>query len=139
MPLFSGLTSRLHAIDPCFLRSGRLDTIHELTFTSPKQRYDVLHILTKSKATSPVLSSSHTIQINDALSYWLELPFGGTDRYSILQLVAQKTHGFVPSDLQSVCSQVTLQLMKELQVLIISAYRWAILTVYAARRNERAF
>ncbi|ORZ02134.1 P-loop containing nucleoside triphosphate hydrolase protein [Syncephalastrum racemosum] len=108
-----GLTSRLHAIDPCFLRSGRLDSIHELTFTSSKQRYDVLHILSQ------------------------KLPFCGTDRYSILQLIAQRTHGFVPSDLQSLCSQVVLQLMQEVQPIVTKEhFKKALCLVRPSNMNE---
>jgi SpoVK/Ycf46/Vps4 family AAA+-type ATPase len=44
-----GLSSRLHAIDPSFLRSGRLDDIQEIIIKLPEQRYQILNIITKSK------------------------------------------------------------------------------------------
>lgn len=43
-----GLSSRLHAVDPSFLRSGRLDDIQEIIIKLPEQRYDILKIITKS-------------------------------------------------------------------------------------------
>jgi ATP-dependent 26S proteasome regulatory subunit len=43
-----GLTSRLHAIDPSFLRSGRLDDLKEITIKLPEQRFAILQIVTKS-------------------------------------------------------------------------------------------
>lgn len=43
-----GLTSRLHAIDPSFLRSGRIDDLKEITIKLPEQRYAILQIVTKS-------------------------------------------------------------------------------------------
>lgn len=44
-----GLSSRLHAIEPSFLRSGRLDDMQEIIIKLPEQRYDILNIITKSK------------------------------------------------------------------------------------------
>ena len=44
-----GITSRLHAIEPAFLRSGRLDDLQEIIINSPEQRYGILNIITKSK------------------------------------------------------------------------------------------
>lgn len=46
-----GLTSRLHAIDPSFIRSGRLDDLQEIIIKLPEQRYDILDIVTKSNRT----------------------------------------------------------------------------------------
>jgi ATP-dependent 26S proteasome regulatory subunit len=43
------LTNRLHAIDPSFLRSGRLDDVQELVIKFPSQRYDILTLLTQRK------------------------------------------------------------------------------------------
>ncbi|KAI9330121.1 P-loop containing nucleoside triphosphate hydrolase protein [Pilaira anomala] len=84
-----GLSSRLHAIDPAFLRSGRLDDVQELIIKLPKQRYEILNIMTK------------------------ELPFQSkSERQNILHHVSKITHGFVPSDLLSLCSQVILSLIK---------------------------
>lgn len=42
-----GLSSRLHAIDPAFLRSGRLDDVQEIIIKLPEQRYEILNIMTK--------------------------------------------------------------------------------------------
>ncbi|CAO3622952.1 unnamed protein product [Cunninghamella echinulata] len=87
-----GITNRLHAIDPCVLRSGRLDHRYELVVKLPSQKYSILEILTK------------------------KLPFVHDEKESILKQLAHKTHGFVPSDLQSLCSQMILQLVKEQQL-----------------------
>ncbi|KAI8340216.1 P-loop containing nucleoside triphosphate hydrolase protein [Chlamydoabsidia padenii] len=84
------LTNRLHAIDPSFLRSGRLDDVQELVVKFASQRYDILTLLTK------------------------RLPFASDqDQDTLLTSMAQRTHGFVPSDLSSLCSQLVLQLVKE--------------------------
>lgn len=45
-----GLSSRLHAIDPSFTRSGRLDDVQEIIIKLPRQRYEILDIITKSKS-----------------------------------------------------------------------------------------
>lgn len=42
-----GLTNRLHAIDPSFLRSGRIDDVREIVVKLPEQRYAILQIVTK--------------------------------------------------------------------------------------------
>ncbi|RCH95460.1 Spermatoproteinsis associated protein 5 [Rhizopus azygosporus] len=85
-----GTTSRLHAIDPVFIRSGRLDMVVEIATKLPQQRYEILQIITKS------------------------LPFESVDeRNTILRQVSKVTHGFTPSDLQSVCSQVIFQLIRQ--------------------------
>ncbi|CEG73834.1 hypothetical protein RMATCC62417_09136 [Rhizopus microsporus] len=85
-----GTTSRLHAIDPVFIRSGRLDMVVEIATKLPQQRYEILQIITKS------------------------LPFESDDeRNTILRQVSKVTHGFTPSDLQSVCSQVIFQLIRQ--------------------------
>ncbi|ORZ26140.1 P-loop containing nucleoside triphosphate hydrolase protein [Absidia repens] len=85
-----GLTNRLHAIDASFLRSGRLDDIHELVVKLPSQRYSILSILAG------------------------KLPFSSDqERTDLLWFVAQHTHSFVPSDLSSLCGQLVLQLVKE--------------------------
>lgn len=44
-----GVTSRLHAVNPCFLRSGRLDDIQEIIINTPAARYEILDIMTQSK------------------------------------------------------------------------------------------
>ncbi|KAI8994712.1 P-loop containing nucleoside triphosphate hydrolase protein [Pilobolus umbonatus] len=85
-----GLTSRLQSIDSCFLRSGRLDHIQALEVKSPEQRLAILTILSKS------------------------LPFRSDhDKHSLLSYISTITHGYVPSDLQSLCSEVIFQLIKE--------------------------
>ncbi|KAI7889822.1 P-loop containing nucleoside triphosphate hydrolase protein [Mucor mucedo] len=85
-----GLSSRIHAVDPSFLRSGRLDDIQEIVIKLPEQRYDILRIITKN------------------------LPFqSDKERDDILMHVSKITHGFVPSDLQSLSSQVILSLIKQ--------------------------
>ncbi|KAL7316006.1 hypothetical protein PS15m_005155 [Mucor circinelloides] len=85
-----GMTSRLHAIEPAFLRSGRLDDLQEIVINTPEQRYAILAIVTKN------------------------LPFGSdAEKQDILRQVSRLTHGFVPSDLQSLTSQAILLLMKQ--------------------------
>ncbi|CAO3599759.1 unnamed protein product [Absidia cylindrospora] len=85
-----GLTNRLHAIDASFLRSGRLDDIHELVIKLPSQRYSILSILAK------------------------KLPFSSDqERTNLLWFIAKHTHSFVSSDLSSLCGQLILQLVKE--------------------------
>ncbi|KAG2201630.1 hypothetical protein INT46_005726 [Mucor plumbeus] len=87
-----GITSRLHAIEPAFLRSGRLDDLQEIIINSPEQRYGILNIITKN------------------------LPFDSNlEKEDILRQVSKLTHGFVPSDLQSLTSQVIFLLMKQQQ------------------------
>ncbi|KAI9317031.1 P-loop containing nucleoside triphosphate hydrolase protein [Dichotomocladium elegans] len=83
-----GLTSRLHAVDKTFLRSGRLDHVRELVVKTPSARREILEIMTRN------------------------LPLG-SDRDRVLHYVAQVTHGFVPSDLHNLCTQVVLKLIQE--------------------------
>ncbi|KAI9269269.1 P-loop containing nucleoside triphosphate hydrolase protein [Phascolomyces articulosus] len=83
-----GLTSRLHAMDSSFLRAGRLDDVQEILIKTPQSRREILEIMTQ------------------------RIPFSETSyRNQVLDQVAQVTHGFVPSDLQSLCIQVVLQLI----------------------------
>ncbi|KAI9471992.1 MAG: P-loop containing nucleoside triphosphate hydrolase protein [Benjaminiella poitrasii] len=85
-----GITSRLHAIDASFLRSGRLDDLQLLNVKTPKQRYDILNILTK------------------------RLPFESNKKHhAILSSISKITHGFVPSDLESLISLATLTYIKQ--------------------------
>ncbi|CAO3675126.1 unnamed protein product [Umbelopsis vinacea] len=85
-----GLTNRAHAIHPALTRSGRLDRVIELNVKTPIQRESILHILSK------------------------KIPFKDqAAKQSIVHQVAQVTHGFVPTDLQSLCRQVVLALVKE--------------------------
>ncbi|KAI9496440.1 P-loop containing nucleoside triphosphate hydrolase protein [Zychaea mexicana] len=85
-----GLTSRLHAMDGSFLRAGRLDDVHEVVIKTSQARREILEIMAQ------------------------RIPFASdTDRSLVLGQVAQVTHGFVPSDLQSLCTQVVLQLIHQ--------------------------
>lgn len=56
-----GLTSRLHAVDPSFLRSGRLDDVQEIVIKLPEQRYDVLNIITQGKFSFKKKNEMNTI------------------------------------------------------------------------------
>ncbi|KAL1933312.1 hypothetical protein VTP01DRAFT_7402 [Rhizomucor pusillus] len=114
-----GLTSRLHAIDPCFLRSGRLDTIFELTIKTPLARQQVLDILAR------------------------RLPFASSqDRSVIIETVSKSTHGFVPSDLQNLCTQILLQLVKQgqtpLPTVSLHHFEEALKIVQPSSMNEYA-
>jgi len=85
-----GVTNRSHAIHPALTRSGRLDRVIELNIKTPSQRESILHILCK------------------------KIPFESqASKQSILRQVAQVTHGFVPTDLQSLCRQVVMVLVKQ--------------------------
>lgn len=49
------------------------------------------------------------------------LPFASSeDRARILEDVSKSTHGFVPSDLQNLCTQVLLQVVKQGQSPLVS-------------------
>lgn len=51
----------------------------------------------------------------NALMYWIltEIPFESDEaKHSIINSVAKVTHGFVPADLQNLCRQVVLSLVK---------------------------
>ncbi|KAI7906746.1 P-loop containing nucleoside triphosphate hydrolase protein [Cokeromyces recurvatus] len=85
-----GITSRLHAIDTSFLRSGRLDDLQIMSVKTPKQRYEILNILTK------------------------KLPFKSCQEgHEILEDISKITHGFVSSDLESLSSFTTLLYIKQ--------------------------
>ncbi|CDS12876.1 hypothetical protein LRAMOSA05060 [Lichtheimia ramosa] len=84
-----GVTSRLHAVNPWFLRSGRLDDIQEIIINTPAARYEILDIMTQN------------------------LPLDVSDRHDVLERISQVTHGFVPSDLQLLCTQVILELVRQ--------------------------
>ncbi|KAI9264680.1 P-loop containing nucleoside triphosphate hydrolase protein [Helicostylum pulchrum] len=111
-----GLTSRLHAVDPSFLRSGRLDDVQEIIIKLPEQRYEVLNIITQA------------------------LPFCSVqEKEAILLKVSKITHGFVPSDLQSVCSQVILALIKQgREYLEMNDFTQVLKTVKPSNLNEFA-
>ncbi|KAG2214735.1 hypothetical protein INT45_013790 [Circinella minor] len=91
-----GLTSRLHAIDDSFLRAGRLDDVQEVLIKTSQSRREILDIMTQR------------IPFNDNED-------ASSNRNKILDKVSQVTHGFVPSDLQSLCTQVVLQLIHQKQ------------------------
>ena len=90
-----GLTSRLHAMDDSFLRAGRLDDVQEILIKTPQSRREILDIMTQR------------IPFND--------DYDPSNRDQILDKVSRVTHGFVPSDLQSLCTQVVLQLIHQKQ------------------------
>lgn len=106
-----GLTSRLHAVNPSFLRSGRLDDVQEIIIKLPEQRFEVLNIITQGKF---FLKKKSEMNTNIYIKMYLALPFRSVpEKQAILLKVSKITHGFVPSDLQSVCSQVILALIKQ--------------------------
>lgn len=128
-----GLTSRLHAIDPSFIRSGRLDDLQELIIKLPEQRYAILDILTKSKLYSLFFLSF--------IYFILDLPFRSLDeRADILSQISKLTHGFVPSDLQSLSSQVILRHIKqsERDYLLLNDFKEALTIVKPSNLNEFA-
>ncbi|KFH72317.1 hypothetical protein MVEG_02608 [Podila verticillata NRRL 6337] len=84
------LTNRLHAVDSSLIRSGRLDKVFDLHLKGVEQRLRVLEILSK------------------------DLPIDPTLRPIILKKVARATHGFVPTDLQALCTESALQLIAEM-------------------------
>ncbi|KAI9290031.1 P-loop containing nucleoside triphosphate hydrolase protein [Umbelopsis sp. AD052] len=84
-----GITNRPHAIHPALTRSGRLDRVIELNIKTPAERENVLSALCK------------------------KIPFENDDaKHSIIHQVAQVTHGFVPADLQNLCRQVVMSVVK---------------------------
>ncbi|KAF8933340.1 hypothetical protein BGZ52_008016, partial [Haplosporangium bisporale] len=80
----------LHAVDSSLIRSGRLDKVFDLHLKGVEQRLRVLEILSK------------------------DLPIDPTLRPIILKKVARATHGFVPTDLQALCTESALQLIAEM-------------------------
>ena len=42
----------------------------------------------------------------------IDLPIHASERPSVLERISQVTHGFVPSDLQLLCTQVILELVR---------------------------
>ncbi|KAG0202606.1 hypothetical protein BGX28_004922 [Mortierella sp. GBA30] len=75
------LTNRIHAVDNSLLRSGRLDKVFDLHLKGVEQRLRVLEILSK------------------------DLPMYPEQRLGILRKVAKATHGYVPTDLQALCTE----------------------------------
>ncbi|KAF9350852.1 hypothetical protein BGX26_011019 [Mortierella sp. AD094] len=86
------LTNRLHAVDTSLVRSGRLDKVFDLHLKGVHQRLQVLQILSK------------------------DLPMDPQQRPEILQKVAKATHGFVPTDLQALCTECALILISKMAV-----------------------
>ncbi|KAF9429780.1 hypothetical protein BGZ94_009548, partial [Podila epigama] len=84
------LTNRPHAVDPSLTRSGRLDKVFDLHLKGVEQRLQVLNILAN------------------------DLPMKPNERPDILKKVARVTHGFVPTDLQALCTESALQLISEM-------------------------
>ncbi|KAK3828926.1 MAG: P-loop containing nucleoside triphosphate hydrolase protein [Benniella sp.] len=84
------LTNRLHAVDPSLVRSGRLDKVFDLHLKGADQRLRVLEIVSK------------------------DLPMESEQRQTILRRVAMTTHGFVPTDLQSLCTECALLLISRM-------------------------
>ncbi|KAG0011385.1 hypothetical protein BGZ80_000724 [Entomortierella chlamydospora] len=84
------LTNRLHAVDASLVRSGRLDKVFDLHLKGVHQRLQVLQILSK------------------------DLPMDPQKRPEILQKVAKATHGFVPTDLQALCTECALILISKM-------------------------
>ena len=81
-------------MDDSFIRAGRLDDVQEVLIKTPQSRREILDIMTQ------------------------RIPFNHDDpsnRNQILDKVSRVTHGFVPSDLQSLCTQVVLQLIHQKQ------------------------
>ncbi|CAG8525498.1 14111_t:CDS:10, partial [Cetraspora pellucida] len=84
-----GSTNRHHAINSNLYRPGRLDRIYELGIKKPDQRLGILKIMAE------------------------KLPFVEEQKDLILQKVSRMTHGFVATDLQYLCTQVAMQLVRE--------------------------
>ncbi|KAG0359766.1 hypothetical protein BGZ54_009844 [Gamsiella multidivaricata] len=84
------LTNRLHAVDQSLVRSGRLDKVFDLHLKGARQRLEVLDIVAK------------------------DLPMDPGQRPEILLQVSKATHGFVPTDLQSVCTESALLLISRM-------------------------
>ena len=59
---FVGLTSRLHAIDPCFLRAGRLDDVVEMNVKTAQARREILDIMTQRTCVC-VINQTFPIQL----------------------------------------------------------------------------
>lgn len=47
------------------------------------------------------------------MNEWIELPLDVSDRPLVLERISKVTHGFVPSDLQLLCTQVILELVRQ--------------------------
>ncbi|RKO84342.1 P-loop containing nucleoside triphosphate hydrolase protein, partial [Blyttiomyces helicus] len=79
------LTNRLHAVDSDILRCGRLDDRIDIEVKDAAQRYRILDLFTS------------------------RFPISTSDREAVLKEAGRMTHGFVGSDLESLCHFVMLE------------------------------
>ncbi|KAI9251726.1 P-loop containing nucleoside triphosphate hydrolase protein [Sporodiniella umbellata] len=106
-------TSRLHEIDPRFLRSGRLDILQELSIKRPHQRHEILKIVTKA------------------------LPFESLEEKDLtIEKISKITHGYTPSDLQSVCTQAVMCVIENEEPLRLSHFIQALAVVKPSGLSE---
>ncbi|KAG9325936.1 hypothetical protein KVV02_005780 [Mortierella alpina] len=84
------LTNRLHAVDSSLTRSGRLDKVFDLHLKGVEQRLQVLKIVSK------------------------DLPIDPKEKSAILRKVARATHGYVPTDLQALCTESAVALISQM-------------------------
>ncbi|CAO3563641.1 unnamed protein product [Mortierella alpina] len=84
------LTNRLHAVDSSLTRSGRLDKVFDLHLKGVEQRLQVLKIVSK------------------------DLPMDPREKPDILRKVARATHGYVPTDLQALCTESAVALISQM-------------------------
>ncbi|KAF9958363.1 hypothetical protein BGZ70_009222 [Mortierella alpina] len=84
------LTNRLHAVDSSLTRSGRLDKVFDLHLKGVEQRLQVLQIVSK------------------------DLPMDPKEKPEILRKVARATHGYVPTDLQALCTESAVALISQM-------------------------
>lgn len=84
-------TNRPNSIDPALRRFGRFDREIDIGIPDPSGRLDVLRIHTKNMKLAP-----------------------GVD----LEQIAAETHGYVGSDLASLCSEAAMQQIREKMQLI---------------------
>ncbi|KAK2743971.1 AAA ATPase cdc48 [Onygenales sp. PD_40] len=84
-------TNRLTSIDPALIRAGRFDSTVEFAAPDPTGRLEILQIHTKN------------MKLADDVD---------------LEVVAAETHGFVGSDVASLCSEAAMQQIREKMDLI---------------------
>ena len=84
-------TNRPNAIDPALRRFGRFDREIDIGIPDPSGRFDILRIHTKNMKLAQ-----------------------GVD----LEQIAAETHGYVGSDLASLCSEAAMQQIREKMQLI---------------------
>ncbi|KAF9990925.1 spermatogenesis associated protein 5 [Mortierella antarctica] len=80
------LTNRLHAVDSSLTRSGRLDKVFDLHLKGVEQRLQVLKIVSKDPK----------------------------EKSETLRKVARATHGYVPTDLQALCTESAVVLISQM-------------------------